>query len=304
MSSVQGSLDLLRGTLAVGVQAKTASVRFFDLDGHPLSEGFSFRDPHLGRSVAAGLALDEDHRVWVADTPASRVRCFSLFGREVGGLTTPDQRAGTDLAGNVDAPCDVAIQAGDEGERVVVVCGGERRNAVQLFDPSLGWMRSLASLGDPQRAFRGARRAAALGRFLFVVESTPRSVQVFRDGEFLFLFHVPGRAGERYELTAVAPLPDGRVVVACGGTASALLLLDGAGRLLRVLAQEGPGEGQVFEPSDLVVEPGQGDAHTRVFAIDRDGVRVQVLTLAGRCLGSIPIQAAPAARRAREKEAD
>lgn len=288
---MQGSLTLSRGMLAVGVQAKTACVRFFDLDGHALKGGFSFRDPRSGRSMAAGLDMDEDRRIWVADTPAALVRCFSLLGREVGGIersheSTPSR---ADVAGNLDAPVDIALLGDGQDPSLAVACGGERRHAVQLFDGKLAWRGSLSALGDAQRPFLSVRRIASLGRFLFVVESGRRCVQVFRGGEFLFLFHMARRNGERFEPSAIAPLADGRMVVACGGPASALLLVDGAGRLVRALAEEGPLDGQVLEPSDVVVESGADDAQTQVYAIDRDGIRVQVFTLGGRCLGAIPI---------------
>ena len=83
---MHGSLCLHRGALYVGRHEKTARVRVYDLDGHERSEGFTFRDPRAGRSVVAGLAVDDDRQVWIADTPCSRVRRFTLFGREVGGL--------------------------------------------------------------------------------------------------------------------------------------------------------------------------------------------------------------------------
>jgi hypothetical protein len=80
---------------------------------------------------------------------------------------------------------------------------------------------------------------------------------------------------------------DGRLVVGCRSPESALVLVDATGRTLRVLASEGEAEGAVLAPSDAVVEPGADDRHARVFVIDRDGLRVQVFTLEGRCLGAI-----------------
>ena len=75
------------------------------------------------------------------------------------------------------------------------------------------------------------------------------------------------------------------------GDASALLLVDPAGRVMRVLAREplGPGdleEGSIEQPGDVVVAPGADDGETRVAAIDRDGERVQVFSLEGRCYGA------------------
>lgn len=297
---MQASLALSRGTLFVGVHAKTAHVHSFDLGGRPLGTSFSFRDAVAGRSAVAGLALDDDRTLWIADAPASRVRQFSLFGREVGGLGAPSERRGEAplLPGLVLRPVDVEVQGNRDHGWLAIACAGEHRHAVQLFDLDFSYRASCAALGDPQRAFRGVCRLAAEGQRLYVAEALARCVQVFRAGEFLFAFHLTTRTGVRLEPSALAPLADGRVVVACRAPHSVLLLVDGAGRLLRVLAQEGAEEGQVLEPSDVVVEPGSDDRQARLFVIDRDGLRVQAFTLEGRCLGAIPLASAvPAARR-------
>ncbi len=310
IAALQGSLAIRRGVLAVGTQAKTASVRFFDLVGRELAAGFSFRDARVGRSAVGGLALDDDHRVWVADTPSSRVRAFTLFGREVGDAASPAELAGLDRPGNLEAPQDVELL---EDGQLAIACGGERRHAVQLTVSSVSWpavswpnlscVRSLAACGDARRPFHGVRRIAARGRFLYVVEAARRCIQVFRDGEFLFLFHVPTRTGERCLLSAIAPLPDGRMVVACGGADSALLLLDGAGRVASVLARSGSEDGSVLEPSDLSFDAGPDEARSSLFVLDRDGTRVQVFTLAGRCLGVLSIASGEErGRQRREKK--
>ena len=50
----------------------------------------------------------------------------------------------------------------------------------------------------------------------------------------------------------------------------------------------GEEEGGFANPSDIAVEPGATDRDTRVAVVDRDGDRVQVLTLEGRCYGTFP----------------
>lgn len=292
---MQASLALSRGTLFVGAHAKTAHVHSFDLGGRPLGCSFSFRDPAAGRSAVAGLALDDDRTLWIADTPADRVRQFSLFGREIGGLGShrPDAAEAPLLPGLITHPVDVEVQGNRERGWIAIASAGEQRHAVQLFEPGLVWRASCASLGEPQRAFRGVCRLAAQGERLYVAEALARCVQVFRAGVFLFAFHLTGRGGVRLEPSALAPLADGRLVVGCRAPHSALLLVDASGRPLRVLAQEGTEEGQVFDPSDAVVEAADDDRHARLFVIDRDGLRVQAFTLEGRCLGSIPLESHP-----------
>src|SRR5262245_34674088 len=105
---MQGSLALARGTLFVGVPATTARVRAFALGGRGLPTSSSFRDARTGRSAVSGLAVDEDRGLWIADTPADRVRLFTLFGREVGGIGAPaETTAPPILPGLVARPVDV-----------------------------------------------------------------------------------------------------------------------------------------------------------------------------------------------------
>lgn len=288
---MHGSLCLHRGALYVGRHEKTARVRVYDLDGHERSGGFSFRDPRSGRSQVSGLAVDDDRQIWVADTPCSRVRAFSLFGAEVGGLGLPLDEPLVDppepcARGRARSPIDVAV-AGDRDEgRLVVACAGEQRHAVQIFDLSGAFLRSLRPAGKAEGRFSRVRGVALLGRFLYVAESGRRRVQVFRDGDFHFAFMPTGSRGARLEPVAIAPLDDGRMVIACGGARGALLLVDGAGHTLRVLAGPGEGEGHVFHANDVTAELGASDADGRVAVMDRDGERVQVFTLAGRCHGA------------------
>jgi hypothetical protein len=110
---------------------------------------------------------------------------------------------------------------------------------------------------------------------------------VYRDGEFHFQFRVPVRSGGRFEPVGLAPLEDGRLVMACCGQDSALLVVDAAGRLVQVLAEGGREAGQVSEPNDVVAEGGSAGAEPRIAAIDMDAERVQVFTLAGRCYGEL-----------------
>lgn len=310
---MHGSLALSRGTLFVGVHAKTAHVHSFDLGGRSLGPSFSFRDAQRGRSAVGGLAVDDDRTLWVADTPADRVRQFSLFGSEIGGLGAPLEHAASTapvLPGLVTKPVDVEVQGNRERGWVAIACGGEQRHAVQLFDTTLSpaglaYRASCAASGEPQRAFRGVCRIAAQGERLYVAEALGRTVQVFRSGEFLFSFQLPARGGGYLEPSALAPLPDGRLVVAVRAPHSLLVLVDAAGRPLRMLADGGGEEGQVLDPSDAVVEPGADDRRARLFVIDMDGLRVQAFTLEGRCLGLVPMPIASSAqerKRARKGE--
>ncbi len=290
---MQGALALHRGILYVGRHEKTAHVSAFDLDGAPVEAGFSFRDADLGRSTVAGIAVDDDRHVWVADSAASYVRCFTLFGKEIGKLGTGPEDFGDpelepDVPGLVREPVDVAVEGDSDALKIVVASGGERRHALQVFGGSGRLVASLRPGGDPKGSFHGLAGVALLGRLVYAAEARAGRVQVFRDGDFHFRFGLSGNGSARFEPTAVAPLPDGRVVVAHAGPASGLSVFDGSGRLRASLAESGREEGSVFEPTDVVVDPAGSDRTTRVAAIDLDGDRVQVFTLAGRCYGALP----------------
>lgn len=281
---MHGSLALHQGVLYVGRCAKTARVAAYDLDGHRLESGFTFRDEDAGRSMAAGLAVDEDHRVWVADAGAGRVRAFTLFGKAVVdvGEGSGDER------GQLGRPVDVAVSGTDDELVIAVASAGRRRHALQLFHPHTGRVQSLRPEAGPRGVFRDLRGVTFDGDRLLACEGGAGAIRVYREGELHWSQHLPAAGRGRFVPTAAAALRDGRFVVTCGHQdASAVLLVRPGGSGYQVLAAGGVEEGQVDEPSDVVVcEDTAGGA--RIVVIDRAGQRVQVFTLEGRCYGAFP----------------
>lgn len=291
---MNGSLGLRAGVLYVGRHADTAHVRAYDLDGRALGAGFCFRSCDDGGGARiSGLDVDRDRTIWIADHAAGRLRAFSVFGREVAsfaqlrGAPGNDTRGGEDRRGDLSHISDVSVLEGDEEDRLLVACSGRRRHALAIARQDGSFQAGLRSEGDPRGSFRALARATAHGRWIWACEAGAARVQVFRDGDFHFLFRVPARAGTRFEPTAAAPLADGNWVLAVRGEESALIVVDAAGRLVRVLARSGADTGEVQAPEDLVVEPGRDQAATRVVVLDRDAERVQVFTLTGRCFGAV-----------------
>jgi len=296
-----GSLALFEGVLYWGLNSGAgAGVRAHDLDGHPLDVelGPGPGDPR-GASVS-GLAVDPDRRLWMADTLGRCVRGYSLFGREGGRFEPKTGALEAPAASYVDGPVDLVVAPGDTWRGLWIATGGERRAAVGLFLPDGTRLAALRSEGDPKRPFRRITRLAARDEELWVLESGARRVQVFRRGDFHFLFGLPEdvRRGRRWP-RALWPLSDGRLVLAVddgGGeqAGAAVLLLDQGGHLLRVLVgghdevSEGPvvPEGVVSGPVDLVVEESELDRRSRLVLCDLEGTRVQVFNLEGRCYGS------------------
>ncbi len=282
-----GSLAYKRGVLYVGSEERTAHVRSFDLDGRELEAGFSFAGEDGGAASVRGLDVDEDHRLWVADEVGCRLRAFSLFGDPLAGV--PGLEGGDhDRGGVLGRVIDVATRGSDEAQELLVASGGRRRHALQVLGLGGGGARSLRSLGQVDREFRDLAGVAWEGDTSWACERGGGRVQVHRDGDFHFAFQLDVPAGRCFLPNAVAPCGDGRLVLAQGGEASALSLLDRSGRVLRVLAEGGEREGQVSEPGDVVVAPDGDDRHTRVLVIDGEGTRVQVFNLEGDCYGTFP----------------
>lgn len=284
---MSGSLAYSKGVIYVGTEARTAHVRSFDLDGRELEVNFSFRGEADGAASALGLDLDEDHRLWVADGVGERLLAFTLFGDRVAGVEAAAGRA-RDKRGVLGRAVDVVSRGSDDAQELLVASGGRRRHAVQLLPLGGGAPRSLRSGGHVDVPFKDVRGIAWHERFAWACERGAGRVQVFRDLDYHFEFRLQLAGGVRFRPNAIQPLPDGRLLLAQGGPASALLLLDARGRLLSVLAGHGQEEGALVEPSDVAVAPGEDDRHTRVVVIDGEGARVQVFNLAGDCYGTFP----------------
>jgi len=271
---MHGSLALKNGVLWVARYGAEATVAAFDLDGHKLGPGFGLGTRESGAPQVTGLALDDDHSLWLADARSQKVRAFSVFGVEGEAIVH-------EYLGGVS---DVAVRGEDDERQLWVASSGMSHGNVLLFDSGGECTSSLRSMGDPAVSFRDIA-GLALGEHLsYVCERRGARVQVFRDAEFHFAFGLD--SDPRFEPSAVAALSDERVLVTTGGRQSGLHLFDAAGRHLQCLADTGTDMGQLFEPSDVVTLEGADDRHTRVVVIDCDGDRVQVFSLAGRCYGA------------------
>lgn len=286
-----GSLTLHDGVLYVGRQAKTAWVSSYDLDGRPLQTCFSFCDDAQGRSSASGLAMDDDHRLWVADQPAGVVRAFTLFGVQVACVGDPEEARSRDAKGVLGAPADVLTLGSDDELTLLIASRGHRRNALQLFRAHEGRVQSLRPLGDPRGVFRDLAGLAQAGEWLYAAEEGAGQIQVFRSGEFHYSLPVLDARGRSAGPVALDILDENTLVVAVTSPTSALLLLDLRGRVRKVLALEGTRVGEVSALEDVVVEQGglrPGGVQARLLVLDQDGTRVQVFSPEGQCYGCFP----------------
>lgn len=286
-----GSLALRSGVLYVGRHVRRAHVRLFDLDGHALAGGFSVGDGSTA-VAATGVAVDEDRRVWLADPLNGVVRGFNVFGRE--GLrfgpedpaAHPEPLRQPDVARAIGRPLAVAAEGSADDLRLAIGSDGDRRHGLQVFGPEGHLLRSLRPRGESHGRFQGVSGVDLSGRWVAACEPRAGRVQLFRDLDHHFSFDVRSASGPA-EPRAVALLPDGGTLVACAGEHSAVLRFDASGRPVGELVSAGAAEGQVQDPSDLVVEPGREELRTRVAVIDQSGDRLQVFSLAGAYFGSV-----------------
>jgi hypothetical protein len=184
------------------------------------------------------------------------------------------------------APIAVASIGEDAAQELVVASRGSRRHALHILpvESGAGAGTSLRPEGHHDKVFEDLVHVHTKGDFLLASEQRANRVQIFKEREFHYAIEPVAPKGT--ELRCARMTGDGRFVCAFGGESSALVLLDRRGRLMRVLAESGEAEGEIYEPSDLVIEDGEVDSRTRIWVLDRDACRVQVFTLEGSCHGS------------------
>lgn len=281
------SLAARHGTVWVARWDTSWRVVPHDFDGRGLGAGFVV-PPEGGTRVAiASIAVDEDRRVWVADSAAQRVRAFTAFGRELPGLP----RGAGDRVGSLADPVAVDAAGVESGARLAVASSGARRHALHLVRTGDSTAVSLRPR-DTVEGFAGLGRVALGPRGLvYACEPASGLVLAWRDGQFHFAFRAPDERAP----TAVRALADGRLVLAStGADGGAVHLVDAGGRALRTLARGGEREGEVFEPEDLAVDEVAGsDRRTRVLVADAAGLRLQVFNLEGDCYGAFGAEDGP-----------
>jgi hypothetical protein len=277
--------------LYVASAERTGHVLPFDLNGQRLEGGFDIPPGPTGACRVAGLFVDDDRRVWLADKNQRVVRGFNLFGRETHRLSSALPSAGTgsepDVEGNLGLPAALAGRGSSDDFLLVVGSAGQRRHGAQVLDGDGRVLRSLRPLGDSHGRFAGVRSLELVGRAIVLVEAERPRVQVFRDLEHWYCFEPEPPRGCPAELMSVRSIARGRFMALWGGEQPHLVELDSNGALQRVLVLPGEDVGQLSAPADLVLDrEGQ-----RLAVLDRDGDRTQVFTLEGQCAGAFACHA-------------
>ncbi|MHC4076918.1 MAG: NHL repeat-containing protein [Planctomycetota bacterium] len=224
-----------------------------------------------GYADAGGIAMADDHTIYVADTRNDIVRRFSVFGKAVGTLGEAHERPpgarSRDRQGPLDRPRAVAWHAG----LVWVACGEQRlRCGVQRFRSSGESLKPLPAFGDASRRF-GAPQGLCVGDFgAFVADTLHGVVQRFTvAGRFVSELRTGQAENEVSRPVAVQVLADGGLLVADQGDVCGLKHFDANGQLVAEPLGRDP---RLQDPVGLAQ-----DSKGRVYVLDRDGERVQRL---------------------------
>lgn len=265
-----GGCAVAGNLLCVACSDARGRVILVDLEERRPVSRFDYTGPGGGYAEAAGIAMDGEHSIFVADPANHVVRRFTLFGKELGHLGLPVQAVPggvlRDRVGVLHRPSGVAIL----DDVVHVACGEVGwRHGVQRFHRDGRVMRALLAHGDPERSFGAPRGIAAGPEGVFVADTLHGEVQRFTtQGRYVSSFRVAVGDAEAARPVAVQPLSDGRILVADAGDRPGLRLfgLDG-----RPLGWPGP-EPACDRPQALC-----RDARGSLYVLDRDGERVQRL---------------------------
>ncbi len=250
--------------LALARGAARGEIRVYDLADSTLRSRFSYGGTEGGWADAGGIDLDEEGRIFVADTAGGRLRIFSSFGHEVGGFGLPEEASRPrDLKGMLAYPRSVVR---DGTGRLWITCGDRPWvHGLQVFDAQGRFLSSLEAFGDRSRSFGPALDLTLFGEDVWVADTGNDALQVWRlDGGFLCSFEIPRDWGRRPQ------------AIAAVGDRLALLLAEPRPRVLLV-DRDFKRTGICRLPRNQTLENPSGLARGpegRLFVLDRDGSRV------------------------------
>ena len=291
MVAHQGVVYLAGGTDA-------GRVDLFDLGGRRLEGGFEVhpvaeRTGPLARVELAGLGIDDDRRLWLADGAARAVRGFTVFGQEGLRLGAPQERlvhGDPDVAGVIGIPSAVAAHGHDEDLRLLVGSAGHRRHGLHLFTTGGQLVRSLLPRGDGHGRFEGISAVAIGGVRLFAAEQRAARIQVFEGTEHCFDVEPRDGRGRPVRVAALDSETGSELLLASAGTTDGeqgeVLFLEERhwDRPTRI-AQAGDEPGRVQGPLAVALTREEARGERLAVVADRFGTRLQLFALDGTCYG-------------------
>jgi len=259
-----GGLAVRNNLLCVTWSAGRGHVFLYDLDANERISSWCNPVGVSGYSDAGGIAIDQNFRIFVADTHNNCIRRYNAFGQHLGDLGLPVPTSGDrgkDRTGVLDQPHAVAVH----GERVYVTMGEQpRQRAVQCFHLDGRVLPGLPAQGDSACKWGAPRGIFADDAGLLVADTLRGRIQRFRpDGTFVQEYVVRGGDARPGHL---ARLSDGSMLMVDHSGASAALCalqLDGRQRPVEELAEV------CCDPLALTVDPCD-----QIYILDRGGERV------------------------------
>lgn len=254
------AVDAARGHLIV--IDRTARVQRFGLNG---AFQRAWMMPEYDQGFPTGVSIDEQGRVFIADTHEHRVVVFDADGREL-------MRFGRYGAGEGEFVYPTCIAFGPNGRLYVSEYGENER--VQVFD------------ADGRFLFAFGRRGTGPGEFnrpqsvvfnhamteVFVSDAANHRISVFTpEGEFLRSIGSPGTSPGQFRYPyGLTLLEDGSLLVAEFGN-NRIQRIGPDGASLGIWGRPGTGEGEVYSPWATAV------AGERIYVLDSRNHRVQVI---------------------------
>lgn len=261
-----GGLQVRSNLLCVTWSAGRGHVFLYDLEERLRISSWTTPVGPSGFSDAAGVAVDERFRVFVADPHNDCVRRYNAFGQHLGDLGLPPPESGDrgrDKQGVLDRPHGVAVWQ----ERVYVAMGERpRRRGVQCFHLDGRSLRGLSARGDASEKFAAPRAVFADEKGVVVADTLRGRLQCFRHGGAFVQEYAVAGPGELARPISVLRREDG-----------SMLCVDRGGdrdRLVLVRADGTRGDGG--ELGEVCREPiaVAADARGRIYVLDHDGERV------------------------------
>lgn len=289
-----------QGVVYLAHAAGRGRVDLFDLGGRRLEGGFEFDPVADAAGIAAqvelaGLGVDDDRRLWIADGAARCVRGFTVFGREGLRLGAPGAHRvlggnDPDAAGVIGSPSAIAASGHDEELRLLVGSAGRRRHGLHLFATGGQLVRSLRPRGDSHGRFAGIAAVAIGGARLFAAEHRAARVQVFEGTDHWFDVEPRDLRGGPVRVVALdtdsgAELLMATIGAADGSGGEVLWLEEGRWDRPHRIAGAGTGPGEVDEPVAVALARDEDRGEPLAVVADRSGTRLQLFALDGTCYG-------------------
>ena len=216
-----------------------------------------------------GLSVDQQDNLWATDVALHQVFKLSPAGKVL--LTLGERTVAGDDGGHFNRPTQVAVAS----DGTVLVADGYRNTRIARFSPGGTLLGQWGTPGNRPGEFQTPHAIAIDGRGrILVADRQNDRVQVFDSaGKFVEAWSSP-LIGRPYGIAVIGPdryaIADGGEQPGNGPDRSALVIVNGAGKVLQRIGRFGNYDGQ-FRMAHHVAADREG----AVYVVDITGQRVQ-----------------------------